>query len=153
MARDLRGMSGRHGVVRELRAVPAVGWRSGGVRSDLKARCVAILVAVLLAFSWQSFVAQTHVHFASGGDAPGATFRVGASAEASAKASSSDEPADCPICDEIAHAGHVYLPGLLSFHLPELADAWIVLVAAGVLAPSQSSHAWNSRAPPHKLHA
>jgi hypothetical protein len=152
MARNLRGMSGKH-VVRELRAASAVGLRSDGVRSDLKARCVAIFIAVLLAFSWQSFVAQTHVHFSAGGDSAAAPFDSGVSAGTIARSPSSDQPADCPICDEIAHAGHIYLPASLSFHLPAFGDAWIVLAAAGILAPSQSSHAWNSRAPPHILQA
>jgi hypothetical protein len=153
MARDLLSIGDRQRVARELRAAPAVGWRAGGVRADLKARCVAILVAVLLAFSWQSFVAQTHVHFASGADASAASAGPGVTAETSAKPPSSDEPADCPICDEMAHAGHIYLPASLSFQLPQLGGVWIALAAARMLAPSQSSHAWNSRAPPRILQA
>jgi hypothetical protein len=153
MARDLRGMSGKFGAAREPRAASNAVWRSGGVRADLRGRCVAILVAVLLAFSWQSFVAQTHVHFASAVDATTIAVRADGAADASVKPSSSDEPADCPICDEIAHAGHIYLPASLSFHIPERAEAWIILAAAGIVAPSQSSHAWNSRAPPHHLQA
>jgi hypothetical protein len=143
-------MSGRFGVVRDLRAAPDAAWRSGGVRADLRARAVAILIAALLAFCWQSFVAQTHVHFASNVDAT-ATARPGIAVGASIKSPSSDQPADCPICDEIAHAGHLYLPASPAFHVPERGGAWIVRAAASILAPAQSSHAWNSRAPPHHL--
>ena len=107
---------------------------------------VVILLAALLAFSWQSFVTQTHEHFdphtyPAAGEAK--------TAGPQGKAGSPANPADtCPICREIAQAGHYLLPILVAFHTPETIAFWLLVTPSLALVLCLRSHAWHSRAPP-----
>jgi hypothetical protein len=109
---------------------------------------------MLLLVGWQSFITQTHQHFASG------AFAVGTTADArspdslqSHDGSPANVPAACLICREIAHAGTYLLPAPLTLEAPPLATFWVAVAILLGLTLAQSSHAWQSRAPPHRLQA
>jgi hypothetical protein len=117
-------------------------------------RWAFVLFAALLAFTWQSFVTQTHRHPGLGGySASLARTLDGTSKLGKDGRSSSDSPANCPICQEIAHAGDYLLPTAVAFGAPEPAMSWFVVVRSLTASPRQRSHAWQSRAPPHPLQA
>lgn len=107
-----------------------------------------IVWIVLLAFTLQSFITQTHIHGLSGGSGSAATVKVLASGSPPGKAPKQDSPADCPFCQAITHAGAFSAPSAPSLILPvQLAEiaAPPFLIAVTGIAPS---HPWQSRAPP-----
>ncbi|MET0310024.1 MAG: hypothetical protein ABW023_15055 [Sphingomonas sp.] len=111
----------------------------------LSARWVAVVLVTLLAFSWQSFVTQTHVHAARDSYSIATS---GNAAPSKAKSPSSGAPATCPICDEIAGGGSYLPPTPVSFHEPAAVSVWLDVAQSLASTVRQDSHAWRSRAPP-----
>lgn len=122
------------------------GMPAGGLR---RATWFATMMAILLAFTWQSFVAQTHRHY---GPAAAAT-PAGVALQQAGKQSPSDLPATCPICSELAHAGQAVLPTPVTIAAPTESPVWLATTAPLHFSLSQRSHAWQSRAPPVSLQA
>lgn len=138
--RRRRALPGRASVRRPLTVRVRAGW-------------TALLLAVTLSLSWQSLLTQTHQHPAST-FAPIAAKLLGTNASADLPdRKSSDQPADCPICRVIAHAGHYLSPALGSFDTPIATAFSFAAPAALHTAIVQRSHAWQSRAPPTLLQA
>lgn len=123
------------------------------LRTDLRTRWIAVLLTALLAFLWQSFVTQTHVHFDPGIHSTAEFGTAGSAPQLRDGQPSSDLPANCPICQETAHAGYYLLPTPIAFHASEAVPLWLVVARTLALTLRQRAHAWNSRAPPHQLHA
>jgi hypothetical protein len=106
----------------------------------------------MLAFLCQSFVTQTHLHLDPAARAVALAGPAAAPAALKAGQPSPDVP-DCPICREISH-GSTYLPSVpVAIQTIAPATIWQAVLPSSALAPSQSSHAWRSRAPPQNLHA
>jgi len=120
-----------------------------GAGSLRRATWFATMVAILLAFSWQSFVAQTHRHYES----LSATTAAKVSVQSPGKSSPADLPASCPICSELAHAGQIILPAPVTIAAPAQSPVWLATTAPLALSRSERSHAWQSRAPPVQLQA
>ena len=121
-------------------------------KRDVRPGWIAILLAALLAFSWQSFVTQTHEHFGSGTYSAVAGAKT-ATPQMKGGRSPTNPPDTCPICREIAQAGHYLLPTSVAFHTPETITHWLTVTPSLVLALCLRSHAWLSRAPPIQLQA
>jgi hypothetical protein len=116
---------------------------------------------MLVAFALQSYVTQTHIHFAghvvTGGFAfPGEDSKAPNAAALGAaqdkgdhdKYPSGDDPANCPICQEILYAGHYVAPSAIAVLLPTLAVQTIARVEAALPFISSVSHIWQVRGPP-----
>lgn len=116
-----------------------------GAGSVRRAAWFATMVAILLTFTWQSFVTQTHRHYDL---LAAATATAGLSVQTPGKSSPADLPASCPICSELAHAGQVILPAPLTIAAPAEAPVLLVTTAPLALSRAERSHAWQSRAPP-----
>jgi hypothetical protein len=138
--------------VRADRAAPVRRRTRPGTRFDLsslKARARwFVLLAALLAFSWQGIVAETHRHL-QGDPARGAVVakRDGGSKPGQPRPPA-DSPANCPICRELAHAAFYLPPAPIVFDTPLFAVALLASVAALFLTLRRRSHGWRSRAPP-----
>ena len=65
---------------------------------------------MLLAFAWQSFLTQTHVHPAASAPWESSAAHDARSAGASRHERPAGSPADCPICHDLAQAGHYISP-------------------------------------------
>ena len=106
----------------------------------------AIAWILLLAFTLQSFVTETHIHGAFDGGPAHA--RTAANAFAHGKAPVKNGKTDCPFCQAIVHAGAFYAPPAQILILP---ITW-AKIAASLFAVQTfvnvSSHLWRSRAPP-----
>ena len=106
-----------------------------------------LLLAALLAFSWQSFVVQTHRH-----DGVGIASAAGPSTAGAAQVRAAKAPADrsdhCPICREIAQAGHCIAPTGVALHIPAISVLALVSTVASAFRLGHRSHGWLSRAPP-----
>jgi hypothetical protein len=99
-----------------------------------------MLVAILLAL--QAFVVQTHIH-------PASTLSVSAPASAHARpAAPADAQAPCPLCEELALAGHVLPPVPIALVHAAAVTFLFSPRAATADAPRTISHRWRSRAPP-----
>jgi hypothetical protein len=114
-----------------------------GVMATAKTRAWRFIAAlVLLAFSFQSYLAQTHIH-----ETAAATALVYHPGHSKAPV---DSPFDCPFCQAVAHATSFLMPGAL---LPFLAPQWVKTATlhnfrAGT--GTTTRYNWQSRAPPSR---
>lgn len=112
--------------------------RSRGSLAARLARAVALLLLLV-----QTLVVPAHRHAAADPSAHAAGLTVAAPVK-----HRPDQPADCPVCREVAHAGQYLTPG----------DVQLAPTAAATLTPNAAmltklgtigrSHSWRSRAPP-----
>lgn len=118
--------------------------RIRGAGRRMSAGFLAVFVAALLAFTWQSFVTQTHIH----PDTLPVAAAHAAGAQLAPTQPAPERPIDCPICHAAALSGHYLTPGQALVLAPVVITVW--RFTAAMLAPSRSdrSHAWRSRAPP-----
>lgn len=127
----------------------SVKGREGGRSAGARALWVALLFLTLFAFTWQSFVTQTHRHAGARGAALALAVQApGAAALEKGGQVPADTPDNCPICQEIAHGGAYLLPAPIAFQPPPALAAWFAVTLLLALALRQQSHAWRSRAPP-----
>jgi hypothetical protein len=114
----------------------------------------SLLALTLVAFALQSYITQTHIHFER-------NFAAGSLTQDGSKALSGDavrdkhdkypaneDPANCPICQEILYAGHYVAPTAIAVLPPSLAVSTIAIVAGELPSISAASHNWRGRAPP-----
>ncbi len=98
---------------------------------------------ILIAFTLQAYITQTHVHAA----APAAVSKI--ITHSPTKTPLDDNPMDCPFCQAVAHDGPFFLPAapllILSQSFVELAPH-AFRIHRFWDAPA---HIWQSRAPPH----
>ncbi len=111
----------------------------------------------LIAFAFQGFVTQTHIHFAQPLSA-GARLMASADVKSPAKdtakkgipknAPGSDESMKCPLCQAVGYAGHFVSPSQAVLLLPASAVS-ILPLAILLLSPRESpSYIWQGRGPP-----
>ncbi len=110
-------------------------------------RLIAALALVFFAFT--NFAIQTHVHLLSAfrPDAAAASMRFERPPPPQ-NANPFDDPATCPLCQDIALAGHYTTPSAIALVLPALIA---LAVTAAVAMPdfvAAISHIWHGRAPP-----
>ncbi|HEV2562006.1 MAG TPA: hypothetical protein VGT78_07675 [Rhizomicrobium sp.] len=104
-----------------------------------------------MAFALQSYVTQTHIHgaFVSSDVAKISKQVAGKTpSEPGDKYPANDDPANCPICQEILHAGQYVAPGAIVFALPAETVAIIPVRLAIPIIVKAVSHGWRGRAPP-----
>jgi hypothetical protein len=114
-------------------------------RAGLARRVIVFFTA--LGFVFQAYIAQTHVHDASGG------LRGVGNIASPHSATPEKTPLDhgatgCPFCQAVIHAGAFLTPAAVTPHLP---CAWLQTLAAVFAAPAASAvaaYGWQSRAPP-----
>ena len=107
----------------------------------------AIVWVVLLAFTLQSLITQTHIHnvFA---DAGGPVAKTLANGALHSKRPAQDSTNYCPFCQAITHAGVFSAPSAPCLIVPiSLVDTAAPVFLAAVISIA-SSHPWHSRAPP-----
>jgi hypothetical protein len=101
---------------------------------------------LLVAFTLQSFITQTHIH-GTGGAAIVKTF---AKVPSHKKLPAENGTADCPLCQAITHAGAFFTPTaptlLLTVTGTDIVAAFVIANAIDDI----STHHWHSRAPPQR---
>lgn len=119
-------------VTRVRTAAALTGWRR------------ALVLLALAVFTLQTYVVQTHVHFAHDpAQVTAASVKGG-----HGKAPANDEPQNCPICQEFLHTGQFITPTAQALLPPSLAVSTIALVDAALPFIHAPSHSWRGRAPP-----
>ena len=129
-------------------------------RPEVQTRAVArrfIVFVTLLAFCLQTYLTQTHIHFAAENRSAfsleqnaAALFKpiAGTPEVPWDKFPPNDDPANCPLCQEILHAGHFVTPAAVAILLPFDRLSVIVVTAVTPLLAAAVTHIWRSRAPP-----
>jgi hypothetical protein len=105
---------------------------------------LAVLFA-LLAFAIQGYAVQTHIH---GEPLSAAAHITHISAPAQPTPLDPYDPASCPLCQEMMHAGVYIAPALVDFAILLNAVAFVPAFTLLPHAVSQEPHGWQSRAPP-----
>lgn len=107
---------------------------------------------ILLAFTWQSFLTQTHIHHLSTVALAG---HIGLKAPASNSASTpkdkypaNEDPANCPLCQEIISAGYAVVPAAALLVLPSFVTLNFIVFVELTTPFRAPSHIWQGRAPP-----
>jgi len=132
-----------------MRPANAAGWR------------LLVATLALIAFAFQSYVTQTHIHFAHVGSTsaikltgrlpsqPIATADKKQIGTPSNKTPSNDDPLKCPLCQAVGYAGHFVTPASAALVLA-LTPIAILRLAIPIVSPRQSpSHIWRGRGPPN----
>lgn len=120
----------------------------------LRALWAGLLFVTLLAFTWQSFVSQTHRHWDRSGYTLGQSATPAAAAQAQKGGQApADTPDNCPICQEVAHGGTYLAPAPILISAPAALAAWFALTLLLALALGRQPHGWRSRAPPLRIQA
>jgi hypothetical protein len=115
----------------------SLGWRS-------------VAWFLLLAFTLQSYVTQTHIHGAAQGVGGAAIVKLLSKAPAHGNSPSENSSTDCPYCQAIVHAGAFFMPVT---PVPIPLAVWSERIAPSIMASnvdSASAHDWHSRAPPRR---
>ena len=105
---------------------------------------------LVIAFSLQSLITQTHIHNVFEGQGGLAIAKTLTKGSADAKLPSRDRGTNCPFCQAIAHAGAFFTPPALSLLQP---PTWAEIILVPFVADARgnfSSHPWHSRAPPQR---
>jgi hypothetical protein len=109
---------------------------------------LVLTVIALLAFTFQSYVAQTHFHLVGQSVLAAKTATSDAKNTAPNKTGPAD-PSSCPVCQELLHSGSFVAPNALAALPPALAVSSIAIRLEMAIAPQPVSHSWHGRAPPH----
>jgi hypothetical protein len=111
----------------------------------------ALVLVALVAFALQGYVVQTHIHFTPAEIAKLSTgthaVKFG-SGEHHDKFPANDDPANCPICQEILHNGQFVTPAAQVLLPPAQAVSTIAIVDTALPFVLAFSHSWRGRAPP-----
>jgi hypothetical protein len=102
----------------------------------------------LLAFTLQSFVTQTHIHWS-----PHSSTRTTVALLLDGPVSQNASPFEkdktaCPFCQAIIHAGAFFASGAPLLLLPVLRAEWAVPRLFSIAKRAALAHSWQSRAPP-----
>jgi hypothetical protein len=115
---------------------------------------------VVAAFTFQSYVTQTHIHILSAPGISGNTLYRGAPQSSDKVAGNlgkqqkqdhypaDDGPSNCPICQQIALVGHVLTAGAISLIPPPEFETDAAIRCDVLVLTSGVSHTWRSRGPP-----
>lgn len=112
---------------------------------------MAVVSVAFVAFVIQSFLVQTHIHFTPEALARLAVHNTHAVTDDPAhhdKYPANEDPANCPICQEILHSGQFVAPAAQVYLPPALAVSTIVIVDGALPFIVALSHSWRGRAPP-----
>jgi len=117
-----------------------------------------VLYVALATFSLQGYVTQTHIHLTNAALAGAASQGSSKIAAKDAKTDSrttprdrypsNQDPANCPLCQEIVHAGHYVAPSAVAFFLPSQSLSVVPLLTTASAPHEPAGYSWQSRAPP-----
>lgn len=129
--------------------------RKGGAKTQLRRQLITI--AALLAFVFQGFATQTHIHRVGQVDVAffgNALAKIGVANAATPQKSNTDklpplnEPAKCLLCHVMTLAGHYVSPATPQLLLPVFLVLALAIAARAPPHIAQVSHDWHSRGPP-----
>jgi hypothetical protein len=108
----------------------------------------AVTFLLVLAFAFQSYLTQTHIHVAPAPSAQTCAVKCIVHAPAKHSSPADKSTADCPLCQAIVHAGAFFAPAAVIFFVPRLWVEGTLAAAKSLAAREQFSRNGLSRAPP-----
>jgi hypothetical protein len=99
----------------------------------------------ILAFTFQCILVQSHVHGPR--EAPPVVHSVSVSVPV-LPGPGDEDPANCPLCQEMLHAGSYVTPVAIALHLPVAVTFAAAPTLAIIFQVFSPSHNWQGRAPP-----
>jgi hypothetical protein len=132
---------------RTQRADTAGGQTPNWTLRTVRPGSLVIILAAMMALLWQSCVTQSHTHF----DRHAAVESAGQLSKLATGNPPLDSTDNCPVCREIAHAGHYTMSAAITFHLPRAVSREHYITSTLTLPRKARSHSWRSRAPPQLL--
>ena len=114
-------------------------------RRPLLARLMMLLMA--FAFAVQGLAVQTHIH---GVPLTALAHITHVSAPSQPASQDPYDPANCPLCQEMLHAGIYVAPAVADFVVILNAVAFAPAFALLPHAATERQHSWQSRAPPRR---
>jgi hypothetical protein len=123
---------------------------------------LTMILIGLLALAIQSFIVQTHIHSPRGAAgiqtvsiATAVKGAVASAIDASAntiaprdKYPINEDPSNCPLCQEISHAGQFVAGAVVLVALRAAASVHFIPWAEAAIPSFAVTHIWRSRAPP-----
>jgi hypothetical protein len=107
---------------------------------------VALAALMVLAFLFQSYVSQTHIHLEADGITL-AKVQLVTKLDSKKGAPTQQTPDNCPLC-QFYYVGQHVPPAALIFFLPTVSVSVIEAVLAVLPHYDAASHSWRGRAPP-----
>jgi hypothetical protein len=133
--------------MRRFQSQRAVQQRRGSRTATAGASLLRLWLAslVLIAFSFQSYVTQTHIHLVAQTSDPAKADSGKAQRD---RYPANQDPSNCPICQEVLHSGSFITPSAIAVLLPSLAVSVLAIVIDTTIVSQPVSHSWRGRAPP-----
>lgn len=108
----------------------------------------AIAWILLIAFTLQSYVTQTHIHGISQSLDGRADVNTSAAAPAHPNAPADKSAQDCPFCQAIIHSGAFFVPTAPFIPQPVWVTSFVQCVTSKAVVAVAVTFGWQSRAPP-----
>jgi hypothetical protein len=108
----------------------------------------AVAWILLIAFTLQSYVTQTHIHGISQSFDAGADAKTLAASPAHQNAPADKSAQDCPFCQAIIHSGAFFAPAAPFIPQPVWVASVVQVIAAQAAVAVAAIVGWQSRAPP-----
>ena len=109
---------------------------------------LAVTLLALIAFGFQSYLVQTHIHglpqLAASADGKQHVSPLSRNDKAPAQ----NGQANCPLCQDSLRAGSYVLPPIIATLPPTLVVTASLIAIVPSLAAKSVSHIWQSRGPP-----
>ena len=118
---------------------------------------LAFMLFVLCTFAFQGYATQIHVHLPGDGDdyvgvsvgsGAGLTKALGSQKGEHGKLPAKDDPANCPLCQQIMIAGAFVSPTAVMLVVPTRLPLPAPIVLAASILGRSISHNWQGRGPP-----
>ena len=112
------------------------------------------MLVTLIAFSVQTYLTQTHIHLVAEGRTSLmlglALGKVARSSPVAPKDNypANEDPANCPLCQELVHAGQFVTPAGAAVLLPFISISVIEIASPTARLGQAVTHIWRGRAPP-----
>jgi hypothetical protein len=109
----------------------------------------AIAWILLVAFTLQSYVTQTHIHGITQSFEGGAIAKRLAQSPAHENAPADRSAQDCPFCQAIIHSGVFFAPAAPFIPQPVWVGSVVQSIVVQAAVAAVAILGWQSRAPPH----
>lgn len=109
---------------------------------------LGVTLFALIAFTLQSYTAQTHTHKWTQPGLAGIAAALDLDVPVKGKTPAKHDRNNCPLCQGVAHAGAFITPSEAAALAPTLSVQIIAVALDTAVALGAASHSWQSRGPP-----
>lgn len=125
--------------------------RAKSIRAVRSRGRIAVTLVALIAFAFQSYITQTHMHGAPRVERSlihAAQNGAALAKDGTGKLPPLDDPANCPICQDMLMVGHFVSPAAIITLPPVLPVSVVPAETGNPIVIKPVSHGWQGRGPP-----